>query len=127
MILCPLPRICSDRVGDTADPGRQWGSCCKAQDCKVLKENISIFIFISLSKKKGKDQKSTQSSTTPDPGHHIKVTITQTNHIQDSQDVSPVPAGDHKATMNRQEYMTNTKQKTIFYGSTVAFARFAIF
>ena len=32
-------------------------------------------------------------------------------HIQASQEVSPSQAGDHKATMNRQENMTNTKHK----------------
>ena len=39
---------------------------------------------------------------------HGKVTKTQEKHqIQESQEVRPFPAGDHKATMNRQESMTN--------------------
>ena len=29
------------------------------------------------------------------------------HHIQESQEVSPFPAGDHKAEMNRKESMTN--------------------
>ena len=33
------------------------------------------------------------------------------HHIQENQEVSPFPAGDHKAAMNRQESMTNTKHK----------------
>ena len=33
------------------------------------------------------------------------------HHMQESQDVSPFPAGDHKAAMNRQESMTTTKHK----------------
>ena len=33
------------------------------------------------------------------------------NPIQESQDVSPFPAGDHKTAMNREESMTNTKHK----------------
>ena len=33
------------------------------------------------------------------------------HHIQESQEVSPFPAGDHKAAMNRQENITNTKHK----------------
>ena len=33
------------------------------------------------------------------------------HHIQESQDVSPFPAGDHKAAMNRQENRTNMKHK----------------
>ena len=30
------------------------------------------------------------------------------HHTQESQEVSPFPAGDQKATMNRQESTTNT-------------------
>ena len=33
------------------------------------------------------------------------------HHTQESQEVSPFPAGDHKAAMNRQESITNTKHK----------------
>ena len=36
---------------------------------------------------------------------------TRKHHIQEGQEVSPFPAGDHKAAMNRQESMTNTKRK----------------
>ena len=32
--------------------------------------------------------------------------ITIKHHSQESQEVSPFPAGDHKVTMNRQESMT---------------------
>ena len=40
---------------------------------------------------------------TPDPGHHMgKWQNTKKHHIQESQEVSPFPAGDHKAAMNRQ-------------------------
>ena len=31
------------------------------------------------------------------------------HNIQENQEASPFPAGDHKAAMNRQESMTNTK------------------
>ena len=54
-----------------------------------------------LSKKKGKDQESIQSSNQPDPGYQRKsdnVTIEITN---ESQVVSPFPAGDHMASTNR--------------------------
>ena len=52
-----------------------------------------------------------QSGTTPDPGHHTdKWQTTIKYHTQESQEVSPFPAGDHKAALNRQERMTNTKQ-----------------
>ena len=36
---------------------------------------------------------------------------TRKHHIQESQEVSPFPADDQKAAMNRQEGMTNTKHK----------------
>ena len=36
---------------------------------------------------------------------------TRKHHIQESQEVSPFPAGDHKAARNRQDRMTLTKVK----------------
>ena len=48
-----------------------------------------------------KDQKSIQSSTTSDPGYQWesdKLTVDTTN---ESQEVSPFPASDHKAHINR--------------------------
>ena len=33
------------------------------------------------------------------------------HHTQESQEVSPFPAGDRKAAMNRQESMTNSKHE----------------
>ena len=33
------------------------------------------------------------------------------HYTQESQLVTPFPEGDHKAAMNRQESMTNTKRK----------------
>ena len=49
------------------------------------------------SKKKGKDQESLQSSTTRDP----EVTTSQLDITNESQEVSPFKAGDHKASLNR--------------------------
>ena len=40
---------------------------------------------------------------------HGKVTNTQLNITNKSQEVSPFPAGDHKAAMNRRESMKNTR------------------
>ena len=48
-------------------------------------------------------------TTAFDPGHHTG--MWQKHHTQENQEVSPFPAGDHKAAMNRQESMTNTKNK----------------
>ena len=61
------------------------------------------------SKKGAKDQESIQSSTTPDTGYHMRKT--QLNITNKSQEVSPFPAGDHKAAINRRESMTNDPKK----------------
>ena len=64
------------------------------------------------SKGAGKDQETIQSSITPDPGHHMgKRQNTRKRQTQESQEVSPFPAGDNKAAMNRQDSMTDTKYK----------------
>ena len=54
-----------------------------------------------------------------------KLQSTRKNQIQESQGVSPFPADDHNAVMNRQESMTNinrqesmTKTKRIHERST---------
>ena len=61
------------------------------------------------SKQEGKDTKSIQLITTPDPGHRTwKWQNTIKHHIQESQEVSHFPEGDHKSAMNRQESITNT-------------------
>ena len=66
---------------------------------------------LSQSKKGCKDQESIQSSTTPDPGYQWesdKLTVDTTN---ESQEVSPFPAGDHKAHINRHaQNIANTRQ-----------------
>ena len=63
-------------------------------------------------KKWVKDRESIQSGTTPDPGHHMESDKTPIkHHTQEGQEVSPSQAGDHKATLNRQESMTNAKDK----------------
>ena len=58
-----------------------------------------------------KDQESIQLSTTPDPGYQWesdKLTVDTTN---ESQEVSPFPAGDHKAHINRRaQNIANTRQ-----------------
>ena len=63
------------------------------------------------SKKPGKDQESMQSSTTPDPGYQKKVTTSLLGFTNESQEVSPFPAGDHKASINRRARKQN-KNKT---------------
>ena len=43
---------------------------------------------------------------------HGKMTKIQLNITKESLEVSPFPAGDHKAAMNRRESMTNTRHKS---------------
>ena len=62
-------------------------------------EDIKIFIF--KVSKGAKIRNSIQSSTTPDPGYQgesDKLIVDTTN---ESQEVSPFQAGDHKAHINR--------------------------
>ena len=68
-------------------------------------------ILIAQSKKEGKDYKSIQSSTKPDPGHHMGKWQKHNKTSQESQEVSPFPAGDNKAAMNSQENALNMKRK----------------
>ena len=63
------------------------------------------------SKKGGKDQEKIQSSTTPDPEYHMGSNKNTLNIINKSQEVSPFPAGDHTAAMNRRKSMRNTRHK----------------
>ena len=62
----------------------------------ICTQNMGVY----KSKEGCKYQESIQSSTTPDPGYQWesdKLTVDTTN---DSQEVSPFPAGDHKAQIN---------------------------
>ena len=78
---------------------------------------LEILVWIPLkitklqSKEGCKDQESIQLSTTPDPGYQWesdKLTVDTTN---ESQEVSPFPAGDHKAHINRRaQNIANTRQ-----------------
>ena len=52
-----------------------------------------------------------QSSTTPDPGYQWERENLQLDTTNESQEVSPFPAGDHKAQINRPAQMHN-KNKT---------------
>ena len=66
-------------------------------------------------KKYGKDQETIQSSTAPDPGHHMRKYQNTINITNKSQEVSPFPAGDHKAAVNRRKCMRNTTYITQKY------------
>ena len=63
------------------------------------------------SKKEGKDQESIQSSTTLAQATNGKVTNSQLDTTHESQEVSPFPAGDHKAHINRRA-QRHSKHKT---------------
>ena len=59
----------------------------------------------------GKDQESIQSSTKLTQDTNGKVTTSQLDITNESQEVSPFPAGDHKASINRRAQKHN-KNKT---------------
>ena len=59
--------------------------------------------FLYLSKEECKDQESIKSKTTPDLGHRMRK-HTRKYHIQETQEVSPFPVGDHKAARNRPSH-----------------------
>ena len=55
-----------------------------------------------------------QSSTTPDAGHHMrKWQNSRIRHIQESQEASPLPAGDQKAAWKRHDSMTDKDETQI--------------
>ena len=66
---------------------------------------MSIFdSYYNKSKKEGKDLELIQSSTTPDPANQWEsdnFTITNLDITNESKEVSPFQAGDHKASINR--------------------------
>ena len=72
---------------------------------------LDIHVYTFHSKLGCKDQESIQSSTTPDPGYQWesdRLTVDTTN---ESQEVSPFQAGDHKAHINRRA-QRHSKHKT---------------
>ena len=80
--------------------------------CGIRQED---FFHVSPYKcKEGKDQESIQSSTTPDPRHHMgKGQNTRKHHTHESQEVSPFPAGEHKSARSRQDSIIKTSVKHI--------------
>ena len=67
-------------------------------------------------KKEDKDQESIQLSTTPDPGYQWDpVSTSQLDITNESQEVSPFPAGVHKASINRcaRKHSKNKTEKNV--------------
>ena len=66
--------------------------------------------IITLSKEEGKNQ----DLATPDPGHRMgKCQKHKKTHIQERQEVSPFPVGDHKAARHRQDNIAMTNSNKI--------------
>ena len=66
--------------------------------------------------KEGRDQESIQSNTTPEPGYKCtigKVTTSQLDIANESQEVSRFPAGDYKASINRHTRKHNKTKAEI--------------
>ena len=69
--------------------------------------NLKNILFCNVSYTYGskygcKDQESIQSSTTPDPGYQWESHKLTEDTTNESQEVSPFPAGDHEAHINRR-------------------------
>ena len=73
---------------------------------------LTILPEFLQSKKGSKDQESIQSSVTPDQGTNGKVTNSELDITSESQEVSPFPAGGHKAQItDAHKGIANTRQK----------------
>ena len=101
-------------TNDIIDPFRESNPQLKRYTWRrrnPLKQARLDFFLTSESMQGCKDQESIQSSTTPDPGYQWeseKLTVDTTN---ESQEVSPFPAGDHKPHINRRA-QRHSKHKT---------------
>ena len=85
-------------------------------NCIASQSNIAAELkyFLSFESKLGcNDQESIQSSTTTDLGYQGKLTNSQLDTTNKSQEVSPFPADDHKAHINRraQRYSKHKTEK----------------
>ena len=70
---------------------------------EVLEKSLKFTHTCLYESKKGcKDQESIQSSTTPDPGYQWESDKLTEDTTNESQEVSPFPAGDHEAHINRR-------------------------
>ena len=79
------------------------------QDDFIVKNSFGLKI-----NKKAKIRNQHHQIPTPDSGHHMgKLQNTRKRHKQESQEVSPFPAGDHKVTRNRQDSMTDKHETQI--------------
>ena len=69
------------------------------------------FLVVMKVSNGAKIRKSIQSSTTPDPGYQWESDKLTEDTTNESQEVSPFPAGDHKAHINRRaQNIANTRQ-----------------
>ena len=83
-----------------------------------LYQNLYMITGITLNILSFKVNKETKIRNRYNQVPHLTKDITRESdkntikhHTQESKEVSPFPAGDHKAALNRQESMTNTKHK----------------
>ena len=99
-LLTGWTQIRSDKISDLIRIQSVWHS-----------DGISERLLLNKSKKEGKDQELIQSSSTPDPGYQWKSYKLTIRHHNESYEVSPFSAGDHKALINRRVRKHN-KNKT---------------
>ena len=81
----------------------------------VINSKTYIIRYIKVGykkgKKRGKDQESIKSSTTPGPGYQWEYDNFTITHHKHKPKVSPISAGDHKASINIRARKHN-KNKT---------------
>ena len=78
---------------------------------KIRNSNFPLNVLKVSKVHRCKDQESIQSSTTPDPGYQWESDKLTEDTTNESQEVSPFPAGDHEAHINRRaQNIANTRQ-----------------
>ena len=125
-----LNNICEKLVGTRGGGGGEWYSTAQNATSERARTLAFGFLACSLenlyfqydeiistsklpfhSKLGCKDQESIQSSTTPDPGYQWESDKLTEDTTNESQEVSPFPAGDHEAHINRRaQNIANTRQ-----------------
>ena len=79
----------------------------KSQQAIAFEKKKKLFLKVS----KGAKIRSIQSSITPDPGYQWESDKLTADTTNESREVSPFPAGDHKAHINRRA-QRHSKHKT---------------
>ena len=100
-----LPFIC--KIMQSRKANESVSDCPKTRLCIKIKVYGCCPEETHESKKEGKDQESIQSSPRLTQDTNWKVTTSQLDITNESQEFSPFQAGDHKASINRHTQKHN--------------------